>query len=173
MRGMVAPIACALMLSTVALAGDGAPARRDASRERLTSAFALLDARDLQGTRWTAASLRGRIVVLDFWATWCAPCLAELPWLRRIQARHGDRVVVLGVNLDVSDRRTLTGWLRRQGVEWPQLHDGRGYNGDLARQFEVTSLPTSVLIDREGRVQALNLRGERLIAAIDALVRGS
>ena len=73
----------------------------------------------------------------------------------------------------MSPRRTLTGWLRRQGVEWPQLHDGRGYNGDLARQFEVTSLPTSVLIDREGRVRALNLRGELLIAAIDVLVRGS
>jgi thiol-disulfide isomerase/thioredoxin len=139
--------------------------------ERLTRAFAALDARDLEGRRWTAATSRGRVVVLDFWATWCAPCLAEIPWLRRARETFGhERFEVLGVNLDVSDQRVVTAWLNRQRVDWPQLRDGRGYNGDLARQFAVTSLPKSLLVDRDGRVVAVNLRGERLLAAVGELL---
>jgi thiol-disulfide isomerase/thioredoxin len=138
---------------------------------RLTRIVSSLDARDMDGRVWNASALRGRVTVIDFWATWCAPCLAEIPTLRGLRDTFTDRVVVLGVNLDVTDRRGLVSWMNRQRVDWPQLHDGRGYQGDLARQFEVTSLPTSVLVDPDGRVVALNLRGRRLVAAVETLLR--
>ncbi len=137
----------------------------------LTRTYAALDARDLDGRRWTASRTRGRVIVVDFWATWCAPCLADIPWLRQARERFGpDRVEVLGVNLDVSDRRSLVSWFNRHRIDWPQLWDDRGYNGDLARHFEVTSLPTSLLVDPDGQVVGVNLRGERLLAAIGALL---
>ena len=163
----------ALVLAADGLSGAAAPAvgRGDDDRLRqLTGIFAAFDARDLAGRRWTASSLAGRVVVVDFWATWCAPCLADLPWLRRLHERGAGRSVqVLGVSLDVGERRTLVAWLNRQRVDWPQIWDDRGYGGGLARQFGITTLPASILVAPDGRVVAVNLRAERLVAAIDAL----
>ncbi len=138
---------------------------------RLSEAWRGLDGVDLAGSAVTPDRFTGRVVVLDFWATWCAPCLAEIPWLRRLRDDFGiDRVEVVGVNLDVADRRRLVAWLNRQRVDWPQLHDGRGYGGAVARAFEVTSLPTLVVVDGRGRVVATGLRGERLYRAVEQLV---
>ena len=110
-------------------------------------------------------------VVVDFWATWCAPCWTELPWLRRIHQRWDpSRAVVLGISLDVTDRRTLTAWLNRRRVEWPQVWEPHGYDGPLAARFGVASLPTTLLVDASGRVVAINLRGARLVAAVETLL---
>ena len=112
--------------------------------------------------------LRGRVVVVDFWATWCAPCLAELPKLRALHERFPGRLVLIGVNLDSMERRRFISWIRRNAVEWPQVQDGRGYNSDLARRFEIDSLPATLLFDTQGRLVSRNLRGERLISAVSA-----
>jgi thiol-disulfide isomerase/thioredoxin len=137
---------------------------------QLTETFATFDVRDMDDRRWTTASLRGRVVVLDFWATWCAPCLADIPWYRRIVERFDTRVQVIGISLDTTDRRTLIAWLNRQRVDWPQVWDARGYDSPPADLFGVTALPTSVLVGPDGRVVAVNLRGERLVAAIEGLL---
>jgi thiol-disulfide isomerase/thioredoxin len=150
-------------------ASSPAPQGEDRLRQ-LTAAFAAFDVRDMDDRRWTTASLRGRIVVLDFWATWCAPCLADLPWYRQIVERFDTRVQVIGISLDTTDRRTLAAWLNRQRVDWPQVWDARGYDSPLADNFGVTALPTSVLIGPDGRVVAVNLRAERLVAAIEGLL---
>jgi thiol-disulfide isomerase/thioredoxin len=144
----------------------------DADRlNQLTRAFAALEVRDMSGRRWTAAALRGRVVVLDFWATWCAPCWREIPWLQRIHGRWDPaRVQVIGITLDVTDRRTLVAWLNRQRVDWPQIWDRSGYDGPLAERFGVQSLPTTVLVGPDGRVVATNLRGATLVAAIETLL---
>lgn len=161
----------AFAMSQPRAVGATAPATREVDRLRqLTEAFAGFDARDMEDRRWTAASLRGRIVVLDFWATWCAPCLADIPWYRQIAARFDTRVQIIGISLDTTDRRTLVSWLNRQRVDWPQVWDGRGYDSLLAEQFGVESLPTSVLIGADGRVVAVNLRRQRLVAAIEGLL---
>jgi thiol-disulfide isomerase/thioredoxin len=135
-------------------------------------AIATMRVVDLDGRAWTADSLRGRVTLIDFWATWCAPCLTELPYLKQARARYStDEFEVLGVSFDVSDRRTLTSWLNRQGVIWPQVFDGRGRNGPAARHFGVIGVPTSFLIGADGSVAATNLRGQRLLTAIEAEVR--
>ena len=141
------------------------------SLDALTRAFASFDARDLSGRQWRAADLSGRVVLLDFWATWCAPCLADVPWIRSARERFPEsRFVVLGVSMDTTDRRTVTSWLNRQRVRWPQIWDDRGYDGPLAQQFGVGALPRSVLFDAQGRAVATNLRSHELIAALNRLV---
>jgi thiol-disulfide isomerase/thioredoxin len=169
-------VGASLVLAIVAgapppMAGAAGATGTDDRLQRLTEAFRSFEMRDLDGRRWTAGGLRGRVVVLDFWATWCAPCLADIPVLRRLQARFGAAgLQVIGVSLDVTDRRTLITWLNRHRIEWPQAFDERGYEGPFARQFGVVSLPMSVLADRHGRVVAANLRGDRLDAAVKALL---
>jgi thiol-disulfide isomerase/thioredoxin len=152
--------------------GSSAASMDDAHRlNQLTRAFAALDARDMSGSRWTAEGLRGRVVVLDFWATWCAPCWTEIPWLRKIHdGWDPTRVQVIGVTLDGTDRRTLVAWLNRQRVDWPQIWDRSGYDSPLAQQFGVGSLPTTILVGPDGRVVATNLRGARLVAAVETVL---
>jgi thiol-disulfide isomerase/thioredoxin len=158
----------------MALAGAASSAATTNETDRLslfTQAFAALDARDMSGRRWSAEALRGRVVVLDFWATWCAPCWTELPWLRKIRDElDPTRVQIIGITLDRTDRRTLVAWLNRQRVDWPQIWERDGYDSALAEQFGVGSLPTTVLVSPAGRVVATNLRGARLVAAIEALL---
>jgi thiol-disulfide isomerase/thioredoxin len=164
------------LVATIVIAASAAfafpaAAGNEADRLRqLTRAFAELDVRDMAGRRWTAADLRGRVVVMDFWATWCPPCWKELPWLRRIHEKDPARIQVLGVSLDVTDRRTLVAWLNRQRVEWPQVWETHGYESALAERFGVGALPTTLVIDRYGRVVAMNLRGAKLVAAVDTLL---
>ena len=123
---------------------------------------------DLEGREWTRDQLQGRVVLLDFWATWCAPCLAELPRLKRLNERHAGRgFVLLGVALDTLDRRRLRSFLHRHGVGWPQVHDARG---DAARAFGVEAVPSTMLVDPSGRVVARDFRGPALEAAVDALL---
>ena len=139
---------------------DPAPALRDA--------FVTTD-----GTRMSLEALRGKVVLLDFWATWCAPCLVELPRLRRLHKDLGGAgLVIVGVSLDGMEPRRFASWTRRHDVTWPQVRDGRGYNGPLPRAFRVEQLPSTVLVDRDGRVAARDLRGEPLEAAIRGLLRG-
>ena len=125
---------------------------------------------DLDGETWTVEDLQGRWVLLDFWATWCTPCRAEIPHLKQLHERHPDQLIVLGVSVDRQERRSVLRFLRRQGIEWPQVHDGRGFDGALARHYGVESVPASVLLDPAGRIVARDLRGEVLVAAVDSLV---
>lgn len=163
-RAAVLLVAAAAFLLPIA-AGAQAP-----DLVRVHQALRTFQAVDLEGNAWSREQLDGRIVLIDFWAIWCAPCLAEIPYLHEVAARHPDRLVVLGVSLDRVPRRDVIAWLTRQRVDWPQMYDGRGFSGDLALAFDVEELPTSVLIDHRGRVRALTPRGEDLITAVDALV---
>lgn len=117
--------------------------------------------------------LRGKVVLLDFWATWCAPCLEELPRLRKLHEELEDEgLAIIGVSLDAMEPRRFASWTRRQGVTWPQVRDGRSYAGDLPRLFGIEQLPSTVLLDRQGRIAARDLRGARLETAIRALLAG-
>lgn len=133
-----------------------------------------LEHQDLQGERWHAETLLGRVVLLDFWATWCAPCLAELPNLRRLHEDFGDGdFVLLGVNLDRTSRAALRSFLLRHDMPWPQLHDGRGLGGPVPRRFGVDVVPRTVVVDRRGRMVAVDLRGEALYTLVRDLQRDS
>lgn len=120
----------------------------------------------LDGRALSREDLRGRVVLVDVWATWCAPCLAEMPTLKRLQAEHGDDLRIVGVNVDSLPRRDLRQWLARRDITWPQLFDGRGVRGPLAAQLGVEFLPRSFLFDADGQLIGTDLRGEALVRAV-------
>lgn len=103
----------------------------------------------LEGDTIRLADLRGQPVVLNFWASWCPPCRAEMPEFERVWQTYAERgVVMLGVNTSDQADKART-FLLEAAVSYPHLVDN---NGDIARLFSATSLPTTVFIDREGRM---------------------
>jgi len=172
-------VAVAMALGwSMALAVSGASSAQSpgapsfaATPGQLQAAADSLDLRALDGSPLTAAALRGRTVLLDFWATWCAPCLAELPNLRRLRERHGPRFEVVGISVDVMTRRDLMAWLTRQRVAWPMVHDGRGFASPTIEKFRVGALPASVLLAPDGTIVGLNLRGEALADRVAQLLQ--
>ncbi|MEM1203863.1 MAG: TlpA disulfide reductase family protein [Acidobacteriota bacterium] len=127
---------------------------------------------DMEGRTYTADQLDGRVVLLDFWATWCAPCLAELPHLKALQDRHGDDgLLILGIALDAIERRDLRSFLLRHGVHWPQIHLRDGTQSETAQRFGIEAVPATVLVDRRGRLVARDLRGEALAKVVGTLVQ--
>ena len=163
--------AALLALTLVVAEGERASSGRAPAgdpRVAVMRALAGLDATDLSGRTWSIRELRGRVVLIDFWATWCAPCLAELP---RLQALHAalprEDFEILGVSLDVMTRRGLVSWLNRHRIDWPQIHERGGYAGATARRFGIDRLPRTIVLARDGRVAALDVRG----AALERLIR--
>jgi peroxiredoxin len=96
------------------------------------------------------SSLKGRPVLLNFWATWCEPCTAEMPALQRAQDRFRESgLVVLGVDFQERDEE-ITAFLSQVGVTFPSLVDR---TGEVTRQWRATGLPTTFLIDRQGIIR--------------------
>ena len=146
------------------------PAPGELRGVRLAELWSDLEARDIHGRAWTGADFENRVVLLEFWATWCAPCLADFPRLEQARAAYAGRgLVMLSVSLDRSSRRDLRSFGRRQGITWPVLFDGLGAAGAVAGRFQVEYPPRSLLFDREGRLVALDPRGEMLDAALRVL----
>jgi peroxiredoxin len=129
-----------------------------------------IQAKDLSGKMQSLEGYRGKVVLLDFWATWCAPCRAELPNVKALYRKYKDQgLVVLGVSLD-QDRSTLEGFVKRQEMEWPQLFEGKGWRSEIARRYGVTAIPRTVLLDRQGVVRSVDVRGAALEQAVAELV---
>jgi cytochrome c biogenesis protein CcmG/thiol:disulfide interchange protein DsbE len=98
------------------------------------------------------SELRGKPVVLNFWASWCAPCRLEMPVLVDAWRRYGERVHFLGVNV-LDQREAAVRFARDVGMEFPSVHDPEG---DVLRWFRVVGLPTTVFVTREGRISEVH-----------------
>lgn len=104
-------------------------------------------AKSLSGAEVDLAKLRGKVVIIDFWGTWCGPCLAELPKIKKLYEEfHQEGLEVIGVAQDPED--TLTKFFEKKPLPWENIVDGES---ELAQKYNVPGFPTTLLIDREGK----------------------
>ena len=125
--------------------------------------------KDLDGKPLSVGAFKGKVVLVDFWATWCVLCRIDLPnVIAAYQKHHGEGFEIVGVSLD-DDRSVLDRFLKNaEGMTWPQYFDGKHWENKLARQYLVMSLPFNVLVGRDGKIIGTQLSGTALDAAITA-----
>ena len=124
------------------------------------------------GKKMNLYSLRGHIVIIDFWASWCGPCLREVPNLKRIYEQyHPKGLEILGVSLD----RTYDPWVKAikdKGLVWHHVSSLKEFEDPIARQFHVNAIPRMFILDEKGKIIAQDLRGEELANKIKELFKG-
>jgi peroxiredoxin len=124
--------------------------------------------KDLAGKSLSIANYKGKIVMLDFWATWCMPCVAELPnVIQTYQKHHKEGFEIIGVSLD-EEKPKLENFIKSKKMEWPQYFDGEGWKNKLAAKYGVTSIPATYLLGRDGKIIGKDLRGDDLEKAVVA-----
>lgn len=127
--------------------------------------------KDLNDQPLALAHFKGKIVLVDFWATWCGPCVAELPnVLAAYEKYHGKGFEIIGISLDQS-RDALTTFIKEKKMTWAQYFDGLGWNNKLGQQFGIHSIPATYLLDGEGKIIAKDLRGPALDQKLATLLK--
>jgi peroxiredoxin len=128
--------------------------------------FPDFDEKDVAGQPISVASRKGKVVLIDFWATWCGPCRGELPnVIATYEKHHSAGFDIIGVSLD-QDQAKLTEFTKSMNMTWPQFFDGQGWGNKLAVKYGIESIPASFLLDGDGKIIGKDLRGEELEAAV-------
>jgi thiol-disulfide isomerase/thioredoxin len=118
------------------------------------------------GSEFNWASYRGKVVLVDFWASWCGPCIGELPNMKANLERYGDKgFEIVGINLD-SKREAFEKCIEDKEITWTNLladADGEGgWDHPMATYYGISAIPTAILVDQEGKVVSLRARGREL-----------
>jgi len=114
------------------------------------------------GDSLSLSDLRGKVVLVDFWASWCGPCRRENPHVKKLYDKYNkDGFEVLGISLD----RTKGAWekaIEKDDLPWHHISDLKGWKNEVAKMYSVSSIPHTILLDQEGRIVASKLRGQQL-----------
>jgi thiol-disulfide isomerase/thioredoxin len=124
---------------------------------------------DLEGQKVELKSLRGKVVVLDVWATWCGPCRAMIPHERELVGRLKDKPFVL-VSISIDAKKdTLTNFLKKEKMPW--THWWNGASGGIVADWEINAIPTIFVLDGKGVIRYKNVRGPAMDKAVEALLK--
>jgi peroxiredoxin/Leucine-rich repeat (LRR) protein len=119
-----------------------------------------------KGEQVDISRYKGKVVLVDFWAVWCGPCIRELPNVLDTYSKyHDDGFEIIGISLD-RDRTRLEEFIEKRNMPWPQYFDGKGWDNEISTSFDIHSIPTTFLLDRRGIVRHVNLRGSALEQAV-------
>jgi thiol-disulfide isomerase/thioredoxin len=151
--------------------GDLAPKAIGAKR-RLESVGKTipLSGKTLEGRSFDLASLKGKVVLVHYWATWADPCKPDLATIKSLQAKFGNQgFMPVGVNVD-NDAKEATSYVRQEKLSWPQLYEQGGLDSPLATNLGVLTLPTMILIGKDGRVINRSVNAGELDAELKKLL---
>jgi len=123
------------------------------------------------------ADYKGKVVLLDFWATWCPPCRAEVPNVTAAhQKLHDKGFEILGVSLDKPGAgQTLADFTKSNNMTWPQIYDGKYWEAALAQQYGIRSIPRPILVDGDTGIiiaEGPDVRGDKLAPAAEKALAG-
>jgi thiol-disulfide isomerase/thioredoxin len=124
----------------------------------------------LDGSVWSLSRQKGKVVLIDFFATWCSPCREEMPNLKSIRSTYPEESFeLISISLD-SDRDTLDTFIQEQELNWHFAFSGEGWSDPNAKLYHVNSIPSIWLVDKKGTLRYFDVRGEELAKAVKHLV---
>jgi thiol-disulfide isomerase/thioredoxin len=149
---------------------------QEAETQKIQDALAIgtkfpdFNEKDLTGKPLSIANYKGKVVLIDFWATWCAPCRAEVPNVVAVYNKHhSNGFEIIGISLDRQpDKAKLESYTKENKMPWPQFFDGQFWNNKLSTKYGVRSIPATYLLDGEGKIigKGDDIRGENLDGAV-------
>ena len=119
----------------------------------------------IKGSEISMSDLRGKVVVIDFWATWCGPCIAEMPHMKELYAQYKDKgVEFLGISLDQPEDQGGLDKLRKycdeNDIIWPQYYQGNYWSSEYSVSWGINSIPSMFVVDQNGNLYSTSARGE-------------
>jgi thiol-disulfide isomerase/thioredoxin len=133
---------------------QGLLTKMEALGKPLPIKFTAIDGREVD-----LAKLKDKVVLVDFWATWCGPCVFELPHVKDAYDKlHDKGFEVVGISFD-QDKKTLEKFVTEREMKWPQYFDGKVWGNDFGRKYGISGIPAMWLVDKKGNLRDLNARG--------------
>ncbi len=129
--------------------------------------FTAVDGREVD-----LAALRGKVVLIDCWATWCVPCIKELPYVKAALAKWGDKgFTVVGISFDrLPDRAKLVKFIEDEKLVWPHSFNEKGGRNPFGELYDIRSIPATFLLGKDGRLVTTETHGDKLEAALKRLL---
>jgi len=123
----------------------------------------------VDGEELSPESFKGKVLLLDFWATWCGPCIAELPNVQKAyEMFHEKGLEIISISLDrAEDEAKYKTFIKEKNMPWHHIYDGNYWDAKLARRYGVRAIPTMYVVGRDGKITAASPRGEGLLKAIE------